>query len=40
MEEKYKISTTPAKSVWKSQDYAPVKTFQDQKFENATLTHC
>ena len=29
---------TPAQSFWKSRNYAPVKNFQDQKFENATDT--
>ena len=31
---------TPAQSFLKSQNYAPVKNFQDQKFENATMAHC
>ena len=28
---------TPAKSFYKSQNYAPVKNFKDEKFENATM---
>ena len=31
---------TPAQLFWKSQNYAPVNIFQDQKFENATMAHC
>ena len=31
---------TPAKSFQKSQNYAPVKNLQDQKFEKATMAHC
>ena len=49
MEDIYVISTTikhepiietPAKSFSKSQNYAPVKNFQDQKFQNATMAPC
>ena len=28
------------KVILESQNYAPVKNFQDQKFENATMAHC
>ena len=31
---------TPVQSFWKSQNYATVKNFQIQKFQNATMTHC